>query len=147
MKSNEITVGNEYAIDQYGFTDVYQMSTARLVRVTVITAPKAGKVHVRFQSESRQDDVISTRKVVAPWGEYAKAFNQQRAYQMDSKNRTIAAAESIPTFLPEGTPLPHWCDGRIYNDGSYSRDGKVTVTELANLLALAYSHGQQNAGA
>jgi hypothetical protein len=147
MKSNEIVVGTEYAIARWGTVDKYNLGNERLERVTVLNNPKAGIVHVCFNSDGLAGRIeqLPVRKIVTTWLEYADAFNRQLAWKAMAKERTLAAADRIPTWLPEGTPIPHWAHGEVYTDGSYSSQGAVSVAELENLLAQAFAAGKASA--
>ena len=142
MKSNQITVGQDYAVSTYGNARE-GMFTDHLSRATIVRSLGNSHWLAHVEGYNRESDLRAVQ-IIGTWDDYAKGQADKRAAAKARKERNVAGAQAIAGYLPAGTRLPFGFDGHIYNDGSYATEGKLTVHDLKNLLRLAFEHGQEN---
>ena len=145
MKSNQITVGQDYAVSTYGNARE-GMFTDHLSRATIVRSLGNSHWLAHVEGYNRESDLRAVQ-IIGIWEEYAKGQTDKRAANKARKERNAAHAQDIAGYLPAGTRLPFGFDGKVYGDGSYASKGNVYVYELAALLKAAYELGQQNPNA
>lgn len=102
-----------------------------------------------------REEVLTARQVRMAWDEYVPQRDKARAYVAKRKaallDHRAETVERIQTALgvddldTVGLPYSVRSLGTIYGDGSYSREARVSTTDLATMLELAYAAGKASA--
>lgn len=148
MQSSKIKVGTDYAYStSAGRRRVPAMlGDAYNERATVLASPEAGTVLVRIEGEDPRR--VSIKTLIGTWADHEFAATQRAAYRAESIDRMRAASKRCAELTGrKPSQMGHGLDGEVYNDGSYSAEGRISVYDLRDLLEAAYAKGKADARA
>jgi hypothetical protein len=121
--------------------------SGRLVRPQ--QSARADGVKVRWVHNGNEK-IVSQQEICQEWDAYAaEDAKRHERYVASARARANAHKDvaarlaSLQEAMGDRVKLPWWAEGRVYDDGSFSTQGVLTVTELADLLEAAFAAGQE----
>jgi hypothetical protein len=170
MKMNEIKVGTTYAIASSKYERepnsydgrrgarrgiVREVGIRRRVWEGCYSYLSARADGVKVDLLHNDGTVLRTEEIPAThvfmeWDAYiaeetenVRRFAERAAARLSDHKDAAARLASLQEVLGDRAKLPWWASGKVYGDGSFTKEGKVTLNELASLLEAAYAAGRE----
>lgn len=147
MQSKDITVGADYAVNLYGTTTgrhAPYIGSDRLVRCTVVSAPKDGVVKCHTDDTPDLPRFESVRRFLGTWDEHAAILAAGTADRDEWIARYTADDVRAREVLGDTyDDVEVYIGFKVYSDGSYPTNvSGMPRSTFAEVLEAAYAAGQ-----